>query len=109
MVDSAFSSEATDMQGVAEAAAVAYEPATEVGAAERDRQAGLQWITSLKQSGPAYERLPRHRRTPEEIDRAIRELQELADRYVPPGVSLVDELIADRRAEHRREHPELYE
>jgi hypothetical protein len=34
---------------------------------------------------------------------AIRQLQEEASRLVPPGVSLVDELIAERRAETRRE------
>ena len=34
---------------------------------------------------------------------AIRRLQETVARYVPEGVSLVDELIADRRAEAARE------
>ena len=34
---------------------------------------------------------------------AIREVQELVRRYVPEGVSLVDELLAERRAEAARE------
>ncbi len=34
---------------------------------------------------------------------AIREAQELVRRYVPEGVSLVDELLAERRAEAARE------
>ena len=34
---------------------------------------------------------------------AIRQAQELARKLIPPGVNLVDELIADRRAEARRE------
>jgi AbrB family looped-hinge helix DNA binding protein len=34
---------------------------------------------------------------------AIRALQELARRHVPKGVSLADELIAERRAEAARE------
>ncbi len=34
---------------------------------------------------------------------AIREAQELVRRYVPEGVSLVDELLAERRAEVARE------
>ncbi len=34
---------------------------------------------------------------------AIREAQELVRRYIPEGVSLVDELIAERRAEAARE------
>lgn len=38
---------------------------------------------------------------------ALRRAQEIVSRYVPPGVSLVDELIADRRAESRREEGKL--
>jgi AbrB family looped-hinge helix DNA binding protein len=34
---------------------------------------------------------------------AMRRAQELVRSFVPPGVSLVDELIADRRAEAARE------
>ncbi len=34
---------------------------------------------------------------------AIRRAQEMVRRYVPEGVSLVDELIAERRAEAARE------
>ena len=37
------------------------------------------------------------------LDHAIRRAQELVRRYVPEGVSLVDELIAERRAEAARE------
>ncbi|HET6467682.1 MAG TPA: AbrB/MazE/SpoVT family DNA-binding domain-containing protein [Geminicoccaceae bacterium] len=37
---------------------------------------------------------------------AIRKIQELVRRYVPDGVSLVDELIAERRAEAAREDAE---
>lgn len=37
------------------------------------------------------------------IDAAIQRLQELVSQYVPPGVSLADELIAERRAEAARE------
>lgn len=33
----------------------------------------------------------------------IRRAQKIVRRYVPPGVSLVDELIAERRAEAARE------
>lgn len=36
-------------------------------------------------------------------DEAIRQVQEIVRRYVPEGVSLVDELIAERRAEAARE------
>ncbi len=36
-------------------------------------------------------------------DTAIRQAQAIIRRFVPPGVSLVDELLADRRAEAERE------
>jgi len=36
-------------------------------------------------------------------DRAVRRLQELARKYITPGVSVVDELIADRRREAEEE------
>ena len=36
-------------------------------------------------------------------DQAIRNIQALVRRYVPEGVSLADELIAERRAEAARE------
>jgi len=36
-------------------------------------------------------------------DLAIRRIQEYLRKIVPPGVSLVDELIAERREEARRE------
>ncbi len=37
------------------------------------------------------------------VREAIRRAQEMVRRYVPEGVSLVDELIAERRAEAARE------
>jgi hypothetical protein len=37
------------------------------------------------------------------IDSGIRKAQALIAQYVPPGISLVDELIAERRAEAERE------
>jgi AbrB family looped-hinge helix DNA binding protein len=37
---------------------------------------------------------------------ALRKIQELVRRYVPEGVSLADELIAERRAEAVREEAE---
>lgn len=37
------------------------------------------------------------------LRQGIRRAQALVARYVPPGVSLVDELIADRRAEAQAE------
>jgi AbrB family looped-hinge helix DNA binding protein len=37
---------------------------------------------------------------------AIRRIQKLVRRYVPEGVSLVDELLADRREEAAREDAE---
>jgi hypothetical protein len=40
---------------------------------------------------------------PESLDEAIRRAQELVARYVPAGVSLADDLSADRRAEQDAE------
>lgn len=37
------------------------------------------------------------------LDEAIRHAQEIVRRYVPPGVLLSEELIADRRAEAERD------
>jgi AbrB family looped-hinge helix DNA binding protein len=37
------------------------------------------------------------------LDHAIKRAQEMVRRYVPEGVSLVDELIAERHAEAERE------
>ena len=39
----------------------------------------------------------------EELDQAIERIQRLVAKYVPEDVSLVDELIAGRRAEAARE------
>lgn len=43
---------------------------------------------------------------PRDHKEAIRRAQERVRRYVPEGVSLSDELIAERRAEARREDEE---
>ena len=43
------------------------------------------------------------RRTPEEVQAAIQRAQELMRPYRQPGRSLVDELLAERRAEAARE------
>ncbi len=37
------------------------------------------------------------------LEEAVRRAQEIVRRYVPPGVSLSEELIADRKAEAERE------
>lgn len=39
-------------------------------------------------------------------DQVLRETQDFFRQFVPPGVSVVDELIADRRAEAAREKEE---
>lgn len=39
----------------------------------------------------------------ESVDAGIRRAQEMVRRYIPEGVSLVDELIAERHAEAERE------
>ncbi len=44
--------------------------------------------------------------TDTDVKKGIRRAQELVRRYVPEGVSLSDELIAERRAEARREDEE---
>lgn len=43
------------------------------------------------------------------VSQGIRRAQELAMPYIRPGVSMVDELIAERRAETAREEEELRE
>jgi AbrB family looped-hinge helix DNA binding protein len=43
------------------------------------------------------------------LSEGIRRAQAIVRRYVPPGVSLADELIAERRAENAREEEELRE
>ena len=40
-------------------------------------------------------------------DRAIKRAQDIVRKYIPKGVSLVDELIAERRHEAAREDEEL--
>jgi len=46
---------------------------------------------------------PRRRPTQEEVDAAISKVQKMMRKYRKPGRSLVDELIAERRAEAARE------
>jgi len=43
------------------------------------------------------------------VSQGIKRAQELASPYIRPGVSIVDELIAERRAEVTREEEELRE
>lgn len=43
----------------------------------------------------------------EPIEVSIRRAQELVRKYIPEGVSLADEFIADRRAEAAREDAEI--
>jgi AbrB family looped-hinge helix DNA binding protein len=43
------------------------------------------------------------------IDEAIRQAQELCAKYIKPGVSMVDELIRERREEAAREEEESRE
>jgi antitoxin component of MazEF toxin-antitoxin module len=43
------------------------------------------------------------------ISEGIRRAQELARPYIRPGVSVVDELIAERRAENARDEQEAQE
>ena len=38
------------------------------------------------------------------VDHSIRKAQDLVCKYIPPGVSLVDELLAERREEVRLEN-----
>jgi len=73
--------------------------ATDLEAARLQR---LQRIKALSQSHESYFG-PRPRPSLVELDTAIRDIQSLVDLYVPCEVSLVDELIADRRAEVERE------
>lgn len=61
-----------------------------------DEQVGLdQAIAEAEASRP--------RLSPEELDQAIERIQRLVAKHVPDDVSLVDELIAGRRAEAARE------
>lgn len=46
------------------------------------------------------------KRNMSDVKKGIRRAQERVRRYVPEGVSLSDELIAERRAEARRENEE---
>ncbi|MCY3557213.1 MAG: hypothetical protein OXH13_01030 [Chloroflexi bacterium] len=62
----------------------------------------LQRIKALSQTYEPYFG-PRPRPSPEQLDTAVRDIQSLIDLYVPREVSLVDELVAERRAEVERE------
>ena len=79
-----------DPRRVAEATAVAYEPRGASGDAAACARS-LQQIKSFAQSGETYfgsRPVP----TREEVDAAVRDIQALVDKYVPEGVSLMDEL-----------------
>jgi RHH-type rel operon transcriptional repressor/antitoxin RelB len=52
---------------------------------------------------PLESLIKKHSRTPEEVQAAIQRAQELMRPYRQPGRSLVDELLAERRAEAARE------
>ena len=95
---------------LAEQAGTAYEARTpsvkdESSAAADLEEARLQRLQRIKALSQSYEPYfgPRPRPSPEQSDTAVRDIQSLVDLYVPREVSLVDELVADRRAEVERE------
>jgi bifunctional DNA-binding transcriptional regulator/antitoxin component of YhaV-PrlF toxin-antitoxin module len=53
----------------------------------------------LSQGGALVARIDNGALILEPLDQVIADIQREVARYVPPGVSLVDELIAERRAE----------
>jgi len=59
-------------------------------------------LRAALEAAETAERLP-GRRTPEDVQAAIHQAQELMRPYRQPGRSLVDELIAERRAEALRQ------
>jgi hypothetical protein len=72
-------------------------------AARRERRSVNSFVLrAALQAAEAAEGAPR-RRTPEEVQAAIHRAQELMRPYREPGRSLVDELLAERRAEASRE------
>jgi len=72
--------------------------------AAKDRGHGQEEPLSMQQVSDARLTMVRGpQMTPEEREAGIKRAQELVAKYVPRDVSLVDELIADRRAEAARE------
>ncbi len=108
MADRAYPTGGAEPQHVAEEAAVAYQSAAKSTVAGRGRASQLQWIKGVAQSGPTPLPVMRPTRTPREVEATLAGIRELVARRVPAGVSLADELVAERRAEHHREHSGLY-
>ena len=72
--------------------------------AARDRGHGREETLSMEQVRDAGWTMGRGpQMTPEEREAGIKRAQELVAKYVPRDVSLVDELMAERRAEAARE------
>ena len=73
-----------------------------VQAARRERRSVNSFVLSAALEAAEAQGAPR-RRTPEEVQAAIQRAQELMHPYRESGRSLVDELLAERRAEAARE------
>ncbi len=71
-------------------------------AARRERRSVNSFVLSAALEAAEGKGAPR-RRTPEEVQAAIQRAQELMRPYRESGRSLVDELLAERRAEAARE------
>jgi len=71
-------------------------------AAQRERRSVNSFVLRAALQAAEAADAPR-RRSPEEVQAAIRRAQELMRPYREPGRSLVDELLAERRAEAARE------
>ncbi len=108
MAHRAYPTGGAEPQRVAEDAAVAYGPASTSAVAGRDRASRLQWLKGVAQSGPTPLPVVRPTRTPQELEATLAGIRELVARRVPAGVSLAGELVAERRAEHRREYSDLH-
>ncbi len=108
MADRAYPTGGAEPQHVAEEAAVAYQSAARSTVAGGGRASRLQWIKGVAQSGPTPLPAVRPTRTPQEVEATLAGIRELLARRVPAGVSLAEELAAERRAEHEREYSGLY-
>src|ERR1035437_7941068 len=71
-------------------------------AARREHRSVNSFVLSAALEAAGAKSAPR-RRTPEEVQASIQRAQELMRPYRQPGRSLVDELLAERRAEASRE------
>jgi hypothetical protein len=71
-------------------------------AARRERRSVNSFVLRAALQAAEAADTPR-RRTPEEVQAAIQRAQDLMRPYREPGRSLVDELLAERRAEAARE------